>query len=156
MAQPGERGTRVSRRGVLGWILGVEPAVFLAGVSYPVARYILPPKQSEPKVAGFAVGKAGDFGPNSRKIFRFGSKPGIILRTADSDSDDFTAAYTDLGGTFRCREDFRQIWCACHNGHYDLHGRTICGPPPRPLTPFRVTVTDEGKIVVSHIPKEEA
>ncbi|NOZ56434.1 MAG: Rieske 2Fe-2S domain-containing protein [Calditrichaeota bacterium] len=156
MAQPGERGTRVSRRGVLGWILGGGLAAFLAGVFYPVARYILPPKQSEPKVASVVVGKVGDFPPNGWKIFRFGNKPGIILRTPDGDLRAFTAVCTHLGCTVQYREDFQHIWCACHNGHYDLHGKNISGPPPRPLTPFRVTVTDEGKIVVSHIPEEEA
>ena len=36
------------------------------------------------------------------------------------------------------KEDLRQIWCACHNGLYDLAGRNVSGPPPRPLEVFEV------------------
>ena len=33
-----------------------------------------------------------------------------------------------------------RVWCACHNGIYDLNGRNISGPPPRPLEGFDVHV----------------
>jgi Rieske Fe-S protein len=35
------------------------------------------------------------------------------------------------------------IWCACHNGKYDLNGRNISGPPPRPLDPYIVKIKGE-------------
>ena len=38
------------------------------------------------------------------------------------------------------RSDLSQIWCACHNGHYDLNGKNVAGPPPRPLDTFVVNV----------------
>jgi cytochrome b6-f complex iron-sulfur subunit len=31
------------------------------------------------------------------------------------------------------------ILCACHNGKYDLDGRVLSGPPPRPLVTWEVT-----------------
>jgi Rieske Fe-S protein len=37
------------------------------------------------------------------------------------------------------------IWCACHNGKYDLNGKNISGPPPRPLTEYNVI--EKGKEV---------
>ena len=45
------------------------------------------------------------------------------------------------------RDDLREIWCACHNGHYDLHGRNVSGPPPRPLDEFAVHVQDDDIII---------
>ena len=155
MARPEEGRARVSRRGVINWILGGGLAAFFGGILYPLAKYILPPKQSEPKVASVVVGQISDFPPNSWKIFRFGNKPGIVLRTPEGDLRAFTAVCTHLGCTVQYRDDFQHIWCACHNGQYDLHGKNISGPPPAPLTPFRVTVTDDGKIVVSRLPEEE-
>ena len=38
------------------------------------------------------------------------------------------------------RKDRKLIWCNCHNGQYDLTGRNIAGPPPKPLTPYAVHV----------------
>jgi cytochrome b6-f complex iron-sulfur subunit len=46
------------------------------------------------------------------------------------------------------RPDLSHIWCACHNGHYDLNGINIAGPPPRPLDPYAVNVRGD-QIVVS-------
>jgi Rieske Fe-S protein len=34
----------------------------------------------------------------------------------------------------------REIWCACHNGTYDLEGRVASGPPPKPLEELAVKV----------------
>ncbi len=33
------------------------------------------------------------------------------------------------------------IWCACHNGHFDLNN--VAGPPPRPLDAYVVNVRGE-------------
>jgi hypothetical protein len=43
----------------------------------------------------------------------------------------------------RQRKDMRQIWCACHNGTYDLNGGNVSGPPPKPLTVFVVNVSGD-------------
>jgi Rieske Fe-S protein len=32
------------------------------------------------------------------------------------------------------------IWCYCYDGIYDLTGKNVGGPPPRPLTTLRVHV----------------
>ncbi len=40
------------------------------------------------------------------------------------------------------------IWCACHNGRYDLTGKNVSGPPPRPLEEFHVNVRGD-EIIVS-------
>jgi Rieske Fe-S protein len=41
------------------------------------------------------------------------------------------------------------IWCACHNGRFDLQGRVLDGPPPRPLARHLVQRDDDGTIKVS-------
>jgi Rieske Fe-S protein len=47
---------------------------------------------------------------------------------------------THLQGTVQYRADQESIWCACHNGYFDLSGKNVAGPPPRPLDQFDVTV----------------
>jgi len=42
----------------------------------------------------------------------------------------------------------RIIWCACHNGQYDLNGKVISGPPPAPLTEYTVHLRDD-QVVIS-------
>jgi cytochrome b6-f complex iron-sulfur subunit len=84
--------------------------------------------------------------PNSGQIFKFGSQAGIVLRTPQGDLRAFSAICTHLACIVQYRPDLQHIWCACHNGHYDLNGRNIAGPPPRPLAPYQVNV--RGKQVV--------
>jgi cytochrome b6-f complex iron-sulfur subunit len=45
------------------------------------------------------------------------------------------------------RPDRHDIWCACHNGIYDLNGRVVGGPPPRPLEEYKVNVRGEDIVV---------
>jgi cytochrome b6 len=71
-----------------------------------------------------------DVAPNSAEISRFGSRPGILVRTATGEFRAFSAACTHLGCIVQYRGDIGHIWCACHNGHFDLNGQQIEGPPP--------------------------
>ena len=51
------------------------------------------------------------------------------------------------------RADAQQIWCACHNGTFDLRGRNLSGPPPKPLEEFAVNIVND-EIFVSKITQE--
>jgi Rieske Fe-S protein len=92
--------------------------------------------------------KPQDIKPNSGQIFRFGSQPAIIIRTAAGDLKAFTAVCTHLACIVQYRPDLTQIWCACHNGHFDLNGKNVEGPPPKPLDEYTVNVRGD-QIVVS-------
>ncbi|MFQ5828431.1 MAG: ubiquinol-cytochrome c reductase iron-sulfur subunit [Candidatus Methylomirabilia bacterium] len=139
----------VERRSFLNWFLATSIGAFLASALYPITRYLIPPKVAESSVAGVTLDlKPTEVRPNSGQIFRFGRQPGILIRTPSGELRAFSAICTHLGCTVQYREDLQHIWCACHNGHYDLHGKNIAGPPPRPLDPYVVNVRGE-KIVVS-------
>jgi len=107
---------------------------------YPVSRYLVPPKASDLGSDSVVAGRVGDLKPNSGKIFRFGNRPGLLIRTSSGEYRAMSATCTHLSCTVQYRDDLRQVWCACHNGKYDLNGRNISGPPPRPLEGFEVQV----------------
>jgi len=69
--------------------------------------------------------KTTDLKPNEGRIFKFGSKPGILVQTADGEYRAFSATCTHLDCTVQFRTDEKMIWCACHNGRYDLTGKTF-------------------------------
>jgi Rieske Fe-S protein len=91
--------------------------------------------------------KVAELKRNTGKIFKFGSRPALLVRTADGEFKAYSAVCTHLNCTVQYREDLRQIWCACHNGLYDLEGRNVSGPPPRPLETFKVNVQGEDVVV---------
>lgn len=127
-----------TRRGALSWLLGTSLGATLAAALYPVFRFVIPPDVAEAPVNRVLAGKLTELPPNSGKIFRFGSKAGILVRTANGDVRAFSAVCTHLACTVQYRPDMQNIWCACHNGHYDLQGKNIAGPPPRPLEAYKV------------------
>jgi cytochrome b6-f complex iron-sulfur subunit len=114
---------------------------------YPVLRYLIPPKTVDLGSDSVVAGRVGDLKLNSGKIFRFGSRPGLLIRTADGEYRAMSATCTHLSCTVQYRDDLREVWCACHNGKYNLDGRNISGPPPRPLEAFEVQVRGEDIIV---------
>ena len=138
-----------SRRRFINWFLNTSAGAFLIAVLYPVSRYLIPPTVGESTAGTVTLPiKPDDVKPNSGQIFKFGSRPGILFRTPAGELRAFSPICTHLNCTVQYRADLSHIWCACHNGHYDLNGKNIAGPPPRPLESFVVNARGN-QIVVS-------
>ncbi len=137
-----------SRRSLIQWLIGGGFAASLAAFIYPVIRFMNPPQVAEAAVNEAAVGSVNDLAANSGKIVKFGSKPVLLIRSDASEWRAFTGTCTHLDCTVQYEPASRQIWCACHNGFYDLNGAVVSGPPPRPLEPLDVHVRGE-EIVIS-------
>jgi cytochrome b6-f complex iron-sulfur subunit len=140
------------RRRFLDALLTVGFVSTAIAIAYPVWRFLIPPASGEPATASAVAGRAVALKPNSASIFKFGSKPGIVVRTAEGDVRAFSAVCTHLDCTVQFKADTSQLWCACHNGTYDLGGNVVSGPPPRGLEKFAVNIRGDGndaEIVVS-------
>jgi len=140
--------TNTSRRNVLNYLLGTGTVATLAAILYPIFRFMVPPRVVESSASSVVAGKVAEIKPNTGKIFKFGSKPGILLQTPAGEYRAFSAICTHLDCTVQYREEEKLIWCACHNGRYDLTGKNISGPPPRPLEEFKVNVRGDEIIVL--------
>jgi len=132
--------SKPTRRRVIEWFLGGGLLASFASFIYPVLRYLVPPAVVDLGGDEIVAAKLTDLKPNSGKIFRFGNRPGLLIRTASGEYRAMSAICTHLSCTVQYRDDLREVWCACHNGKYDLNGRNISGPPPRPLEAFEVQV----------------
>lgn len=138
-----------SRRGFVDWLLGTSVVGFLLAVLYPVSRYVVPPPAEESATSSVTL----PFGPEeigagTARSFKFGSKPGILVRTPGGELRAFSALCTHLSCIVQYRSDLGHFFCACHNGHFDLNGVNIAGPPPRPLDAYVVNVRGD-QIIVS-------
>ena len=137
-----------SRRDFLNYVLGLGALGMVAGVLFPIYSYLKPPKAPEVDVKNLNLGKVDALEKNSGKIFKIGNKPGILIKTADGEIKALSAVCTHLDCTVQYKQDEKLIWCACHNGRYDVNGKNISGPPPSPLTSFNVVI-QKGEIFVS-------
>jgi cytochrome b6-f complex iron-sulfur subunit len=139
--------TQENRRDFLKYFLGGGLIAWLAAILYPMMAYLKPPKQAEVEVTSVKAGKVGAVEKDSGTIVRFGNKPVILLRNAAGEFRAFSATCTHLDCTVQYRKDMGLIWCACHNGRYDLNGRNVAGPPPRPLDEYRVVIQGEDILI---------
>ncbi|MEE8417650.1 MAG: Rieske 2Fe-2S domain-containing protein [candidate division Zixibacteria bacterium] len=146
---------KMPRRDALNYLLGAGIGALGVATLYPMVRYMIPPPASGAGTSSVSAAKVGELQPNQGKIFKFGNAPGIIILKPGGDPASalsyvaFTAVCTHLNCTVQYRGDLGEIWCACHNAHFDLNGQVISGPPPSPLKEYRVAIKGDEIFVSS-------
>jgi cytochrome b6-f complex iron-sulfur subunit len=138
--------TSSRRRRFLNWFLGTSAGALAASFLYPVLRYLSPPSVPEAETHEVEAGPTNDPELLERgfKILRFGAEPVILIRVSDTDFRALTATCTHLDCIVEFHRPEQAIVCNCHAGQYDLSGRAVSGPPPKPLTPLKVHVVARG------------
>lgn len=143
-------GAPAQRRSFLSGVLGTAFAGWLGTVLYPVFRYLSPLQErvsadeaelseksrKEVEAAGFAIVPLG-----TERVLVFRDPKGTLRATS--------AKCTHEGCTVQYKADESIIWCACHNGRFDVDGRVLSGPPPRALVAYKASGSLETKVVVS-------
>jgi len=139
------------RRRWISTLLGTSLGATVLSFVYPVLRYLVPPITSEPSQSELELDvKASQISPNTARIVPFGGKAVLLFRTASGELRALTATCTHLACTVQYRAERSDIWCACHNGTYDVNGTNVAGPPPRPLTRLDVKVRGD-RIVIRRV-----
>ncbi len=148
MAEP-SASTATTRRGFLDWLIGIGVVGWLGSVLYPVLRYLKPLS---------AQGSSGPVQLTPEEMAKVEKDKFTIVRSADARIIVFEAAGTLKALSAKCTHEGctvqyspgeSVIWCACHNGHFDLDGRVVSGPPPRPLPKYVVSRDQSGNVVVT-------
>jgi cytochrome b6-f complex iron-sulfur subunit len=136
------------RRTILNYIIGGSLIGWLSSVFYPIFSYLKPPKIPEANVNSVKAGLASEFPDNTGKIIKFGRIPVLLVKIDSQNFRAFSATCTHLDCIVQYRQDTKQIWCACHNGTFDLNGRNVSGPPPKPLETYQVNLVND-EIIIS-------
>ncbi len=71
----------------------------------------------------------------------------FVVRMDASTVRVFSNICTHLGCHVNWHADIRNYVSPCHDGHFDIFGNVISGPPPRPLDEF-VTRLEAGKLLI--------
>lgn len=131
----------VTRRGFLDRLLALGGIALVSAVVYPIIKYLIPPKSGEAAASQVKLPfTRADLQADPRKsrTFRFGRQLGIIVLDPNGQLHAVSATCTHLDCTVQYKMDEGLLWCACHNGRYQLNGANISGPPPRPLEKYVV------------------
>ncbi len=126
--------------GLLGW---------LGTVLYPVLRYLKPLGGTE--TGGpikLSTEEAARLEREKYVIVRSGPSRVLVFEDAAQGLRALSAKCTHEGCTVQYVPGESVVLCACHNGRYDLDGRVLAGPPPRPLAQYDAQRDADGAIVV--------
>jgi len=153
----GEDNPKDSSKRHFLWFLGGVGCVWLAGGLYPVYRYMSPQPAPDPfgedgralvnDITPQQVARPG-FGKNGS----YGNRGLIVFRNQQGRLKAFDSKCTHAGCNVAFQGD--KIYCHCHGGTYDLNGKNIAGPPPRPLTELGVVEEDNAIYVFRMTDKE--
>lgn len=69
----------------------------------------------------------------------------FVVRTSDTDVRVFSDICTHLGCRVSWHPDQQHYISPCHNGHFDIVGNVVSGPPPRPLDEY-ITKIENGNL----------
>lgn len=137
----------MNRRKFINFFLGGSLIGTVIAFLYPIISYLLPPKQIEVVIKKITAAKLSELAPNTSKIFKFGTSPGLLINTSDGELRAFSAICTHLTCTVMFESDTGTILCPCHNGRFDLSGNVISGPPPAPLESYNVEISGKDIVV---------
>lgn len=141
-------GGKLPRRGFLDLLIGIGALGTAGSALFPVLRYL------EPLPTKAAGGPLQLSDPESRKlqsqgyvIVSSGPHRAIVFRDDSDRVRALSAKCTHEGCTVQYSAGESIVWCACHNGRFDIDGRVLSGPPPKALQEYTV-VEEDGQIVL--------
>jgi cytochrome b6-f complex iron-sulfur subunit len=138
-----------SRRSILDLLLRVGVVGWLGSALYPVIRYLTPLPLSGPTgPVRLTRAEVAKLEHQKFTIIPVGRSRVLVLEDSDGELHALDAKCTHEGCTVRYVPGQALIWCACHNARFDLEGRILGGPPPRPLLRHGIQRNADGDITV--------
>jgi menaquinol-cytochrome c reductase iron-sulfur subunit len=122
------------------------------GVSIPVVSALIAPLLKKPDEVWRTVGELKDFPVQSTSLVKFvntdpapyagttANSAAWLRRNNENDFIAFSANCTHLGCPVRWEKEAQLFMCPCHGGVYYKDGTVAAGPPPKPLTQYKVRV----------------
>ncbi len=156
------KGKPVSRRKFLSYLVGGVSTAIVAVVATPLVGYFLSPAWRRKPPLLTPIAQVSDV-PKDKPLFvtyeqriRDGwyittlSKGAWVVNKGGNKLTvfDFDPRCTHLNCPYYWDEEQGMFLCPCHGGKFDIDGKVLAGPPPRPLDRLEFSVED-GSILLS-------
>jgi cytochrome b6-f complex iron-sulfur subunit len=132
------------RRGFLRLLLSITGLTALGSFLYPLSRFIAPPLAR--KFTSNLSIKKDLISVGGAKEIVLGNTPAIIINVPDKGFVAVSRVCTHLGCLVQYDKKEKRLLCPCHAGVFDLEGKVLSGPPPKPLETIPLKV--EGGILL--------
>ena len=138
----------MTRRSFLKWLIGAFGAVSLAGVLYPVFRFLKPPAAVSGAIGQVVnVGPVTSFPAGQLTAVTVGGQPAYVTN-ADGALAVHSLICTHLGCVVAVKGD--ALHCPCHGSEFAPTGAVLKGPAKLPLPPYHSQV-QKGSLLVGPI-----
>jgi cytochrome b6-f complex iron-sulfur subunit len=137
---------KMTRRSFLDWLMGAGLVAWGVAFIAPVISYVWPAQKRGPGTQTVSAGKVAELPEWQHKIVAVNGHPVIVVHTPQG-FRAFSAVCTHLGCIVGWDTGRKQIACPCHAGFFDLNGKPVAGPPPRPLAEHGVAIVN-GEVLV--------
>jgi len=138
-----------TRRSFLDFLLCASGVAWFGSMLYPVIRYLKPlPRPGPTGPTRLTKEELAKLEKEHFVIVPVSGKRVLILQNAAQEILAVDAKCTHEGCTVQYLPGESAIWCACHNGRFDLDGRVVSGPPPRPLPKYAAERQEDGGILI--------
>ncbi len=139
-----------SRRDFLSITANIGLFGWLATSFYSIFSFLRSPDILYTDSERIGLGELDAMQPGTGKPFKLGNTPGILVRMSDGSLKAFSAVCSHMKCVVEYKEEEKLFLCPCHKGRYDLTGKVLSGPPPKPLSELKTEVV-RNQIVVSQI-----
>ncbi len=136
----------LTRRDFIGTVIRLGLFATLAAMVLPALSYLAPITKRGPAGGLADAGGVDDIAVGSAKKVIMAGSAVIIIRTPQG-FKALSAVCTHLGCLVGWDQARGQIACPCHGGVFNVDGKVISGPPPKPLPSYEVSVIN-GRIMV--------
>jgi menaquinol-cytochrome c reductase iron-sulfur subunit len=137
--------TPATRRQLFGRLTALVAAVIGATLTVPAIGYFIGPALRRKKLGWLNVGGISSLEPDQpvqlevvvstqEGWFSTQTTKGVwVVKRSTGELRVYNPHCTHLGCAYAWNPAAHQFQCPCHGGIYDLDGRVLAGPPPRPL-----------------------
>ncbi|MCA2001488.1 MAG: ubiquinol-cytochrome c reductase iron-sulfur subunit [Chloroflexi bacterium] len=154
----------ISRRDFIKVTTGIVGGVIGAAIGLPSVFYLIDPALQEGgKDIWVSIGKFEDMQVGVPYPFSFtrvqvngwertsNSFGGYAIRKSDNPNDllILNSRCTHLSCAVNWNAEAQEYICPCHDAAFDIEGKVLGGPPPRPLDKFEdFRMTEDGRIEI--------
>ena len=135
----------MSRRGFLRSLLYFLFSAVAVMFVYPLARFLAP--QAGGTKGRKVTIKKDEVPAGSARDFLINGTPAILINTHEKGFVALSKVCTHLGCLVEYEGPKKRLLCPCHAGVYDLEGKVVSGPPPKPLQRFPLKVEGEEIVI---------
>ena len=144
----------LTRRGFIGKIIGGIATLIGASLFIPLASYtILPALKKNPWgwLSVLNLRTLSSEKPVQVKVvssqkdgwYKFTSVKSVwAVRKKNSEVAIYSPLCTHLGCGYRWEEDRKVFFCPCHASVFDINGKVLAGPAPRPLDTLPIKIEE--------------